>query len=202
MAGCPGERLGRWSGPLDGEVRHGLPGRCTPVGAQRLGAGGRSWAETTCGRGRAPDLTQGRLCGELVPGSEELQRMVARSGGGKDGQGKDGDGGMVSLMAEVPEPLLRAMRSFIDCHPNWDQYRLFQAALAGFLVQHAPGDRAITRCYLANLFPGSGRFQAPPMAGRSVVPGPLRDGRGDERPRLRPLPAGASHAPDASGRAA
>lgn len=122
--------------------------------------------------------------------------MVARSGEGRDGDGGDGDGGdgdggMVSLMAEVPEPLLQAMRGFIDCHPNWDQYRLFQAALAGFLVQHAPGDRAITRCYLANLFPGSSRFQAPPMAGPNVAPGPV----------LRALP-GPSHAADVSGRAA
>ncbi len=75
-----------------------------------------------------------------------------------------GEEGMVSLLAEVPEPLLQAMRHFIDEHPNWDQYRLFQAALAGFLVQHAPGDRTITRCYLANLFPGSARFQSPPPA--------------------------------------
>ena len=35
---------------------------------------------------------------------------------------------MVSLQADVPEPLLRSMRSFIEAHPNWDQYRLFQAA--------------------------------------------------------------------------
>lgn len=122
--------------------------------------------------------------------------MVARSG-----EGNSGDGGMVSLMAEVPEPLLQAMRGFIERHPNWDQYRLFQAALAGFLVQHAPGDRAITRCYLANLFPTSGRFQAPPMAGRSAASGPSRDGRSVERPMLRALP-GHGPTPDASGRAA
>jgi hypothetical protein len=61
-------------------------------------------------------------------------------------------------MAEVPEALLEAMRTFIDQHPNWDQYRLVQAALAGFLVQHGCQDRAVTRCYLANLFPGQGRF--------------------------------------------
>lgn len=78
---------------------------------------------------------------------------------------------MVSLIAEVPEPLLQAMRAFIECHPNWDQYRLFQAALAGFLVQHAAGDREITRCYLANLFPGNGGFQgATPMAGGESPP--------------------------------
>ncbi len=86
----------------------------------------------------------------------------------------DEEEGMVSLLAEVPEPLLQAMRRFIDDHPNWDQYRLFQAALAGFLVQHAPGDRAITRCYLANLFPSSARFQSSTPAA--------------ERPQLRGLP--------------
>ena len=67
-------------------------------------------------------------------------------------------GGMVSLRAEVPETLLEAMRVFIQNHPNWDQYRLFQAALAGFLVQHGSQDRAVTRCYLANLFPGRAGF--------------------------------------------
>lgn len=65
---------------------------------------------------------------------------------------------MVSLVADVPEPLLEAMHAFIDRHPSWDQYRLFQAALAGFLVQHGSQNRAVTRCYLANLFPTQGRF--------------------------------------------
>jgi len=44
--------------------------------------------------------------------------------------------GTVSMTAEVPEPLLQSMQGFIEAHPNWDQYRLFQAALAGFLVQN------------------------------------------------------------------
>ena len=65
---------------------------------------------------------------------------------------------MVSLQADVPEPLLRSMRSFIEAHPNWDQYRLFQAALAGFLVQNGVRNRGVTRCYLANLFPQKGGF--------------------------------------------
>ena len=30
------------------------------------------------------------------------------------------------------------MREFISSHPNWDQYRLLQAALAGFLFQRDP----------------------------------------------------------------
>lgn len=76
------------------------------------------------------------------------------------------DSGTVSLHARVPEPLLEAMRHFIEAHPHWDQYRLFQAALAGFLVQNGVNDRGVTRCYLANLFPGQSRFRSdPPSAG-------------------------------------
>ena len=69
--------------------------------------------------------------------------------------------GTVSMTAEVPEPLLQSMQGFIEAHPNWDQYRLFQAALAGFLVQNGVQTREITRCYLANLFPGHQAFSAP-----------------------------------------
>jgi len=64
----------------------------------------------------------------------------------------DQDLGVVSLRADVPEALLGSMRRFIDAHPNWDQYRLFQAALAGFLVQNGVQSRAVTRCYVANMF--------------------------------------------------
>jgi len=70
------------------------------------------------------------------------------------------EAGLVSLRAEVPEALLVSMRSFIERHPNWDQYRLVQAALAGFLVQNGLQNREVTRCYLANLFPGQGSFRS------------------------------------------
>jgi hypothetical protein len=68
---------------------------------------------------------------------------------------------VVSLRAEVPQSLHGAMAAFIETHPHWDQYRLFQAALAGFLVQNGSRNRAISRCYLANLFPGSRDFFDP-----------------------------------------
>lgn len=71
----------------------------------------------------------------------------------------EGEGLTVSFCAEVPETLLASMRGFIEQHPNWDQYRLFQAALAGFLVQNGLGDREVTRCYLANLFPAQASFR-------------------------------------------
>ena len=90
-------------------------------------------------------------------------------------------GGTVSLCAEVPEPLLLAMRRFIEAHPNWDQYRLFKAALAGFLVQNGVNNRRITRCYLANLFPGQGGFTSP--AGTEPAPTHSQH-RTDQEPRV------------------
>ncbi len=59
---------------------------------------------------------------------------------------------VVSFISEVPAPLKEAMTVFIEDHPNWDQYRLIQAALAGFLVQNGIESRAITRLYLDNMF--------------------------------------------------
>lgn len=66
--------------------------------------------------------------------------------------------GLVSVRVEVPQPLQEAMRAFIERHPNWDQYRLIQASLAGFLIQNGIEDRGVTRCFLAHLFPAGGRF--------------------------------------------
>lgn len=91
--------------------------------------------------------------------------MGAESGLGREivsGAGA-GEEGVVSLRADVPAPLLLAMRQFIDRHPHWDQYRLVQAALAGFLVQNGVNNRDLTRCYLASLFPGSPRFSRAPL---------------------------------------
>ena len=78
----------------------------------------------------------------------------------------DTETGVVSLRAEVPAALLASMQTFIEHHPNWDQYRLVQAAVAGFLVQHGSRSRGVTRCYLANLFPGQRGFNADAGLGR------------------------------------
>ena len=59
---------------------------------------------------------------------------------------------LISFMSDVPAPLQAAMTSFIEKHPNWDQYRLVQAALAGFLVQNGVDSRPVTRLYLDNMF--------------------------------------------------
>ncbi len=76
---------------------------------------------------------------QLIDGKVEASEALA------------GDG-IVSFQAELPEPLQLAMQGFIEKYPNWDQYRLFQAALAGFLVQQGVDSRQITRLYVANMF--------------------------------------------------
>lgn len=58
----------------------------------------------------------------------------------------------VSVENQFPQDLFDAMRQFISGHPEWDQYRLMQAALAGFLFQQGCQDRAVVRHYLNGLF--------------------------------------------------
>ena len=59
---------------------------------------------------------------------------------------------VISLRCELQENLQNAMKEFVEEHPNWDQYRLVQAALAGFLVQNGIESREITRVYVGNMF--------------------------------------------------
>tara|TARA_B100000700_G_scaffold30376_1_gene29264 strand:+ start:2226 stop:2489 length:264 start_codon:yes stop_codon:yes gene_type:complete len=59
---------------------------------------------------------------------------------------------IISFQTEIPQPIQKAMKTFIEEHPNWDQYRLLQAALAGFLVQNGITSRLITRLYIGNMF--------------------------------------------------
>ena len=59
---------------------------------------------------------------------------------------------IVSFQAEMPLTLHQAMADFIERCPNWDQYRLVQAALAGFLVQNGAESRELTRLYVGNMF--------------------------------------------------
>ena len=70
---------------------------------------------------------------------------------GLDQAGESG-GSVVSFQSELPLDLQQAMVQFIELHPNWDQYRLVQAALAGFLVQNGIESREITRVYVGNMF--------------------------------------------------
>ena len=63
----------------------------------------------------------------------------------------------ISFQTEIPKQLQQAMKVYIEKHPNWDQYRLLQAALAGLLIQNGISSRLITRLYIGNMF-GSHSF--------------------------------------------
>ena len=68
------------------------------------------------------------------------------------GQTPDHSPAYVSVVNEFPEDLHQAMVRFIEEHPQWDQYRLMHAALAGFLFQQGSQQRAVARHYLDGLF--------------------------------------------------
>tara|TARA_Y100001968_G_scaffold327318_1_gene372086 strand:+ start:8290 stop:8571 length:282 start_codon:yes stop_codon:yes gene_type:complete len=59
---------------------------------------------------------------------------------------------LVSFIQEIPEYLTDAISSFIDKHPNWDQYRLMQAAISGYLLQKGVDSREINRLYFESMF--------------------------------------------------
>ncbi len=58
----------------------------------------------------------------------------------------------VSLETEIPEALYLEMKEFLVSNPSWDQYRMLRSALANFLFQNGHEDRAVTECYLNDLF--------------------------------------------------
>ena len=59
---------------------------------------------------------------------------------------------VVSFKCELQENLQNAMKEFVEEHPNWDQYRIIQAAIAGFLIQKGFENRSVTRLYIGNMF--------------------------------------------------
>ena len=64
---------------------------------------------------------------------------------------------VISFQTKIPKPIQEAMKVYIEKHPNWDQYRLLHAAVAGFLIQNGISSRLITRLYIGNMF-GSHSF--------------------------------------------
>ena len=59
---------------------------------------------------------------------------------------------VISFKCELQENLKNAMIEFVEEHPNWDQYRILQAAIAGFLMQKGFENRDLTRLYIGNMF--------------------------------------------------
>jgi predicted TPR repeat methyltransferase len=58
----------------------------------------------------------------------------------------------VSILAEIPEDLHESLTKYLESHVNWDQDRLFAAALSLFLLQNGECDRQAARVYLDSLF--------------------------------------------------
>jgi len=59
---------------------------------------------------------------------------------------------VISFRTPLPAPLHAALTRFIEDHPQWDQYRLVQAALSGFLMQQGMVERQLTRRYVGSMF--------------------------------------------------
>ena len=59
---------------------------------------------------------------------------------------------VISFKCDLQENLQKAMKEFVNEHPNWDQYRILQAAIAGFLMQKGFENRDLTRLYIGNMF--------------------------------------------------
>jgi len=60
----------------------------------------------------------------------------------------------VSILAEIPEELHEFLKGYLETHPDWDQDRVFTAALSLFLLQNSNHDRRAARIYLDTLFRG------------------------------------------------
>ena len=59
---------------------------------------------------------------------------------------------IISFKCDLHENLQQAMNKFVEDHPNWDQYRILQAAIAGFLMQKGFQNRDLTRLYIGKMF--------------------------------------------------
>ncbi len=53
-----------------------------------------------------------------------------------------------SILAEIPNSLHESLKTFMDNHPDWDQDRIFTAAIALFLTPNGDCDRVAARTYL------------------------------------------------------
>jgi hypothetical protein len=58
----------------------------------------------------------------------------------------------VSILAEIPETLHESLKAYLETHPDWDQDRVFTAAVSLFLIQNSTNDRRASRAYLDSLF--------------------------------------------------
>ena len=64
----------------------------------------------------------------------------------------DQNDSIVSFIEYVPAYLNEAMRKYIDDHPNWDQHRLMQAAISGYLLEKGVTSLEMRRFYTQSMF--------------------------------------------------
>jgi hypothetical protein len=80
----------------------------------------------------------------------------------------------ISLFVEIPEALHQSLANFLDTRPEWDQDRVFSAAISLFLLQNRlpeqASDRQAARIYLDSLFgdalSGYANADSPSSAGK------------------------------------
>ena len=59
---------------------------------------------------------------------------------------------VVSFKCELQENLQKAMKEFVEKHPNLDQYSIIHRAIAGFLIEKGFHNREITKLYVGGKY--------------------------------------------------
>ena len=59
---------------------------------------------------------------------------------------------IISFKFDLHGNLQQAMNKFVEDHPKWNQYRILEAAIAGFLMQKGFQNRQLTRLYVGKMF--------------------------------------------------
>ncbi len=55
---------------------------------------------------------------------------------------------VISFKCELQENLQKAMKKFVEEHPNLDQYEIIHRAIAGFLMEKGFYNREITKLFV------------------------------------------------------
>ena len=55
---------------------------------------------------------------------------------------------VISFKCELQENLQKAMKKFVEEHPNLDQYEILHRAIAGFLMEKGFHNREITKLFV------------------------------------------------------
>ena len=59
---------------------------------------------------------------------------------------------VISFKCELQENLQKAMKEFVEKHPNLDQYSIIHRAIAGFLIEKGFHNREITKLYVGGKY--------------------------------------------------